>query len=145
VKELYYFVEPWEKLQNGEHQAAAHFGITKAKELGVNLSVCVHNIQSCEQFLEKSFSSTEVKKLRRRETISKQGVSVKLESVKTLKNSYRPSPEVYLLLFPSPDLLNEIQAIKTVSALIIFSETQNSEHLEKWKSENNPQVLHVDS
>lgn len=143
MKELYYFVEPWEKLQNGEHEAVAHFGISKAKELGANLSVCVHNIQSCEKFLAKCFTSAETNKLRRREAISKQGVSIKLESVKTLKNSYRPSPEVYLLLFPSPDLLREIESIETASALIIFSETQHSEHLENWKNENNPQVLHV--
>lgn len=141
MKELYYLVEPWEELQSGKHQAIAHFAVEKAKEHGVNLSVCVHNTMACEQFLEKCFSGAEARKLRRREEISKQGVSIKLESVKTLKNSYRPDPQVYLLLFPSPDLVKEVEAIDSAKGLIIFSETQHSEHLDEWKKEHDPQVL----
>lgn len=145
MKELYYLVEPWEELQNGKHEAIVHFGIEKAKDLNINLSVCVHNIRSCEQFLAKCFSEAEAKKLIRREEITQKGVSIKLESVKTLKNCYRPNPQVYLLLFPSPDLLKEVKAIESARALIIFSETQHSEHLEAWKNEHEPQVLRAES
>ena len=145
MKELYYLVEPWEELQNGKHEAIAHFGIEKAKELGVNLAVCVHNTTTCEQFLAKCFSEPEARKLKRRDEIIKQGVSIKLESVKTLKNSYRPNTQVYLLLFPSPDLVKEVEVIESASALIIFSETQHSEHLELWKNKHEPQVLRAEA
>ncbi|ARU26070.1 hypothetical protein [Cellvibrio sp. PSBB006] len=138
----YYFVQPWEKLQDGAHQSVVEFSIQRAQKLGIGLVICVHNLSSCEQFLKKCFPGTQAKKLLRREEISRNGIKVKLESLQTIKANYHfPDAKVYLALFPSSDLMARIEAITSKKAIVVFSETLNSEHLVEWCKEHNAKEL----
>jgi len=48
----------------------------------------------------------------------------------------------YLALFPSKDLMTVLENQNTkAAAIIVFSETQHSEHLIEWKKKFKPQIL----
>jgi hypothetical protein len=55
--ERYCFIEPYENLQDGEHNAIMNFALNKSTELNTQLSICVHSKKHCEQFLQKCFSN----------------------------------------------------------------------------------------
>ncbi|NTV66157.1 MAG: hypothetical protein HGB06_00435 [Chlorobaculum sp.] len=141
--ERYCFIEPWENLQDGEHQAAISFALTKSKELNTKLVICVHSKKHCDQFLEKCFSNESLaKKLINGQKITTQGVTVTLESLITLRKKIITESVVYLALFPSQDLLTALESSNAnVAAIIVFSEVQYSEHLIEWKKKFKPHIL----
>ncbi|MEZ8701538.1 hypothetical protein AB6D74_06680 [Vibrio cyclitrophicus] len=130
--ERFYFIKEWELLQNGAHAGIVNFAASRAKELSVDLAVCVQNKSSCEQFLVKCFGEKIAKKLLNRKDVSVNGVSIVLESSKTLKHSFVPTERAYLALFPSSELIDAIEKIESKKSLTVFSETSHSEYLVTW-------------
>lgn len=130
--ERFYFIKEWELLQNGAHAGIVSFAVERAKELSVDLAVCVHNKSSCEQFLVKCFGEKIAQKLLNRKDVKVDGVSIILESSKTLKHSYVSVERAYLALFPSQELIESIEKIDSKKLLTVFSETLHSEHLVEW-------------
>ncbi len=143
--ERYYFIDSWDNLQDGEHQAVMNFALKLSKELNTKLSVCVHSKSHCDQFLKKCFpSESQASKLLRGQRIVIQGVSVMLKSLKTLNNQSVLDTEIYLALFPSKDLMSTLDRENTnAAALIVFSESQHSEHLVEWIDEYQPARLKI--
>lgn len=141
--ERFYFVEYWEYLQDGEHEAVMNFALNNSKELNARLVICVNSKKDCDQFLEKCFpNETLVKKLINAQEITVQGVTVTLESLITFRKQFIVESVVYLALFPSQDLLTALESSNAnVAAIIVFSEVQYSEHLIEWKKKFKPHIL----
>jgi hypothetical protein len=141
--ERYCFIKPWENLQDGEHEAVMNFALNKSKELNARLVICVHSKKDCDQVLEKCFpNETLVKKLINAQEITVQGVTVRLESLITLRKQFIVEPRVYLALYPSKSMMALLEKPNTkAEAIVVFSEAQNSEHLIEWKKKFKPQVL----
>ena len=138
----YYFVKPWKELQSGEHQAITSFALQLSERFNAKLAICVHSISHCEQILEKCFPlKTQVNKLLRRELLIINNVPIVIESVKTIKKSVDHQSRIYLALFPSPELLSLIEKSNSKKAIIVFSETLDSDHLIDWKEKFNPSIL----
>jgi hypothetical protein len=96
--------------------------------------------------LEKIFSGQSINKLRTNKPLSQSGVEVSLESPVTLKKEYYSNTKwVYLLLFPSPELLKIYEKLDSCAVIVVFSETDHSEHLVKWCSDNDVKSLSHES
>ena len=108
--ERYCYIEPWESLQNGEHQSVASLALRLAKERGMRLRVCVVSIKNCSQFLDKCFGESVSRKLRNRKELLVDGVMTQLETERTLKKNFSDQPTVNLLLFPSESLLTVVES-----------------------------------
>lgn len=139
----YCYIEPWEDLQNGEHQAVAILALRIAKERDMRLRICVVSLSNCSQFLEKSLGESVSNKLRKRKAIQLNGVVTRLETERTLKKDFSREPAVNLLMFPSNSLLNQVESMLSSKVVIAFSETLNSAHLKEWQDANSVPSLEI--
>jgi hypothetical protein len=141
--ERFYFVEYWEYIQDGEHEAVMNFALNNSKELNARLVICVNSKKDCDQVLEKCFpNETLVKKLINAHGVAVQGVTVTLESLITLRKQFIVESRVYLALYPSKSMMALLEKPNTkAEAIVVFSEAQNSEHLIEWEKKFNSQVL----
>ena len=141
IVERFCYIEPWENLQNGEHQSVASLSLRLAKERGVRLRVCVVSIKNCSQFLEKCFGDSVSKKLRNRKEFLVDGVTIQLETERTLKKNLSDQPTVNLLLSPSESLLTQVESMRSSHVVLVFSETLHSEHLKGMATEELSEVF----
>lgn len=133
MTDRYSFIKDFSELSEGHHKGVYEFSVAEAKKKGCGLRVCVNNKSHCDQILERIFSSQNVNKLRTNKPPAQTDVDVSLESPVTLKKEYSASGKwVYLLLFPSQELLTVVENLKICETIIIFSETDHSDHLYKW-------------
>jgi len=96
--ERYCFIEPWENFQDGEHQAAISFALTKSKVLNAKLVICVHSKKHCDLFLKKCFLNESLaKQIINGQKIILQGVTVQFESIITLRRQFIMESMVYLV------------------------------------------------
>lgn len=137
----YFHIDEWQNLQDGRHEAIVDVSIGYAEEANVDLAVCVNTIKHSEQILQKCFSQPESKTLLSGKEITKKSVKIKIESISTLKKEPFTKPKIYLALFPSPDLINQIERIESKKMIVVFSEVQNSEHLMDWVAKHDAREL----
>ena len=142
MTDRYAHIQPWEQLQDGAHSAVIKFGIDVAKEKKCPLIVCVHDFRNCDQIISKCFNSMVSKELQRtRKPIKITGVAIRLESVRTLKKNLAPGLAAYVALFPSQEMLHILESTNNVAAIIVFSDSYQSEHLEAWQGKHAVQTL----
>lgn len=137
----YFHIDEWQNLQDGKHEAIVDFSIECAAEANVDLAVFFNTIKHGEQFLQKSFSQSESKKLLSGKEITKRSVKINIESILTLKKEPFTKPRIYLALFPSPDLINQIERIESKKGIVVFTEEQGSEHLRDWVAKHDAREL----
>ncbi|AUJ70231.1 hypothetical protein [Pseudoalteromonas sp. NC201] len=129
-----------ELISGDELRAAYTFAVKMAKEKNAPLTVLVNSIGTCSQFLEKIFSEVEKNKLRRYETITKNGVDVQLKSPDGFKD-YQPYG-VILALHSSPKAIQKIESNDQTIAVIAVAEINHlAEHLTNWKTEKDVKEL----
>lgn len=143
MKHRYMLIKPWEQLQGGTYAGIAQFALNKSESNGQPLVVCVHVKRDCDEFLKKAFGVAISKKLLRDRSISIVRVPAYLESTITLKKRYINKPEVYLLFFPSPELLQVAEKAVDGSTIVVFTEEANSEHVESWCQQFSPNELAI--
>ncbi|MGT3185022.1 hypothetical protein ACVSXV_20160 [Yersinia enterocolitica] len=132
MTDRYSFIRPWHELQNGMHQEIIRVAVKKAEEHKCELRICVNNKSHCEQFITKAFGEENSKKLRSNKELIISGQKVTLHSTTTIKKSYPPKA-VYLLLFPSADLIKAVESSKEVAVIIVFTELDNHTELtDEW-------------
>ena len=141
--ERFYFVEYWENLQDGEYQAVTNFALNKSKELNARLVYLCKQKKDCGIVLEKFLPNEAlVKKLKNDQEINIQGVTVTIESQITLRKQFVIAPRVYVVLYPSQDMMTVLEKPNTnAAAIIVFSEPQYAEHLFEWINKCNPNRL----
>ncbi|GLT19925.1 hypothetical protein GCM10007938_37080 [Vibrio zhanjiangensis] len=117
-----------------ELRGAYAFAVDIAKKHNSHLTVLVNSISNSEQFLEKIFTEQETNKLRRYETIVKNGLSIELKSPDGFKD-YQ-SYGVILAIHSSPKAINKIESNDQTLAVIAVAEINHlAEHLTNWKTE----------
>jgi hypothetical protein len=145
MTERYSYIKDFSELTEGHHQGVYQYSLSEAVKKSCGVRICVNNKSNCDQILKRIFSEQDVNKLRANKPIAQNGVAVSLESPITLKKEYVAREKwVYLLLFPSPDLIQAVEALNSCEAIIVFSETDHSDHLAQWESENDVQALFAD-
>ena len=129
------------ELISGDELRAAYEIKTKiAKEKNAPLTFLVNSIGTCSQFLEKIFTEVEKNKLRRYETISKNGIDIQLKSPDGFKG-YQPYG-VILALHSSPKAIQKIESNDQTIAVIVVAEVNHlAEHLTNWKTEKDVKEL----
>ncbi|MGS0677146.1 hypothetical protein [Shewanella sp. 125m-1] len=99
------------------------------------MTVLVNSISNSEQFLEKIFTEQEKNKLRRYETITKNGLNVELKSPNGF-DDYQ-SYGVILAIHSSPKAINKIESNDQTIAVVAVAEVNElAGHLVEWKSAN---------
>lgn len=128
-----------------ELKAGYDFAKAMAQEHGEILTICVNNIQNCDQFLEKIFNPLTVNKLRSYQPISDGNVSVQLKSPKGLKGY--TSFGVLLALHPSPEAISKLEGQIKAHSLTVIAEVPvdgSCAHLELWASEQSVNRLTIE-
>ncbi|EOD5343928.1 hypothetical protein ACJXWG_004524, partial [Vibrio parahaemolyticus] len=129
-----------ELISGDELKAAYAFAVKIAKEKNAPLTVLVNSIGTCSQFLEKIFTEVEKNKLRRYETITKNGVNIQLKSPDGFKD-YQ-SYGIILALHSSPKAIQKIESNDQTIAVIAVAEINHlAEHLTNWKTEKDVKEL----
>lgn len=135
MKERYSFIEPWDNLQHGAHEGIVFFALEQSIKNNCELRVCINNKSSCEQIITKAFGEENSKKIRIKKSISLNNVQVSLNSIATLKKEYNPPKAIFLLFFPSFDLITLVESFDNAAAIIVFSGADNhTEPTDKWLS-----------
>ncbi|WP_394202473.1 hypothetical protein [Marinagarivorans algicola] len=138
------YIKYFSELSRDAYKSIYQFSISEAKSRGCNLRICVNSKSDCEQILERIFDSQTVNKLLANKPVSSSKIAVNLESRLTLKKKYLSKEKwVYFLLFPSAELLHVVEKVEGMRALIVFSETPDSDHLVQWCAEN--EVITLDT
>ncbi|MDZ7869095.1 MAG: hypothetical protein U5L02_07835 [Rheinheimera sp.] len=141
----YSYIKEFSELSQGHHQGVYQYSLSEAGKNSCGLRICVNNKSNCDQILKRIFNEQKVNKLQANKPFSQNGVKVSLESPNTLKKEYYASEQwVYLLLFPSPELLQVVENLKSCEVIIVFSETNHSDHLVQWEMDNEVQSLSAD-
>jgi len=142
MTDRYSYIKDFSDLSEAAHKGIYQFSVSEAKNRACNLRICVNNKSHCDQILERIFGKQTVNKLRTNKPISQSGVTVNLESPVTLKKEYYSREKwVYLLFFPSPELLQVVEKLDSCEAIVVFSETSHSGHLIQWCAENEVKAL----
>lgn len=129
-----------ELISGDELKAAYNFAVKMAKEKNVPLTVLVNNIGTCSPFLVNIFTEVEKNKLRRYETITKNGVNIQLKSPDGF-NDYQ-AYGVILALHSSPKAIQKIESNDQIIAVISVAEINHlTEHLTNWKTEKDVKKL----
>jgi hypothetical protein len=145
MTERYSYIKDFSELSEGHHKGVYQFSLSAAAEKLCGLRICVNNKSNCDQILTRIFSEKVVNKLCANKPFSQSGVEVGLGSPVTLKKEYLKSGKwVYLLLFPSPELLSVVEKLDGSEVIVVFSETDHSDHLIQWENENEVQLLSVE-
>lgn len=142
MTERYSYVKDFSELSEGHHKGVYNLSLSEAAKKSCGLRVCVNNKSNCDQILKRIFNEQTVNKLRLNKSVSQGGVKISLESPATLKKEYFASEKwVYLLLFPSSELLSVVEELSSSEIIIVFSETNHSDHLVKWANDNEVRLL----
>ncbi|WP_417688582.1 hypothetical protein [Pseudidiomarina sp.] len=142
MTERYSYIKSFSELSEGHHKGIYQFSLSEADKKSCGLRICVNNKSSCDQILKRIFDEQVVNKLSTNKPFSQSGIKVSLESPITLKKEYFNSEKwVYLLLFPSPDLLSVVEKSSSNEVVVVFSETDYSDHLVQWAKDNDVKSL----
>ncbi|WP_318368301.1 hypothetical protein [Enterobacter sp.] len=134
----YSLIKDYSQLSNEVHFEVFRFALFEAKSKRCELRLCVNNKSLCDQILKRIFSDTDANKLIKNKPLSYGGIKLYLHSPVTLRNEYSSNQKwVYLLFFPSPDLLKQVEKLSPEGSVIVFSELNYSEHLTDWVSNYN--------
>ncbi|MGG4626850.1 hypothetical protein ACLPHD_21180 [Serratia odorifera] len=132
------------ELMNGLHKSIVNYAISRAKHHQCEVYLCVNNKSSSDQILKRVFETSEVNKLKANQVIDMNGRNVSLHSPLTLNKNYLPEG-VYLLLFPSADLLKAVEYQSSLNAaheIIVFTESdEHTEATDNWMSEHEVRTL----
>ncbi|APG19994.1 hypothetical protein A3780_21400 [Kosakonia radicincitans] len=140
----YSLIKPWHELQNGMHQAIVRFALEQAETQQCELRICFNNKNHCEQILTKMVGEEPSRKLRNNKEYIMSGQKVTLHSTQTIKKDYPPKA-VYLLMFPSPDLLKAVEASNEVAVIIVFTESDShTEPTDEWSESYSIHELRVE-
>jgi hypothetical protein len=142
MTERYSYIKDFSELSEDHHKGAYQFSLSEAAKKSCGLRVCVNNKSNCDQILKRIFNEQTVNKLRTNKPILQSSVKVSLESPVTLKKEYFTSEKwVYLLLFPSPELLSVVEKLSSSEMIVVFSETDHGDHLVQWAKDNEVKLL----
>lgn len=142
MTDRYSYVKDFSELSAAHHKGVYQFALLQAANKSCGLRICVNNKSNCEQIMSRIFDEPTVNKLRTNKLFLQSGVNISLESAVTLKKEYFTSKKwVYLLLFPSPELLSVVEKVGSSEITIVFSETDNSNHLVEWAKNNEVKLL----
>ncbi|WP_313052622.1 hypothetical protein [Pantoea piersonii] len=134
MKQRYSYIRSWEELEQA-YKSIVNFAVEQAKAHDVELRVCVNNKQHCEQYITKAVGENAFKQLRSNRTIQIKSVSASLHSSTMLKKDYLPPSAVYLLFFPSSELLEVVEKLSDVKTMIVFSENDDhTEATDEWQA-----------
>lgn len=132
------------ELMNGLHKSIVNYAIGRAKHHQCEVYLCVNNKSNCDQILKRVVETSVVNKLKANQVIDMYGRNVSLHSPLTLNKNYLPEG-VYLLLFPSADLLNAVEyqsGLNAAHEIIVFTESdEHTEATDNWMSEHEVRTL----
>jgi len=133
-------------LMSGLHGSIVKYAIDRAKYYQCDVYLCVNNKSHSDQILERIFEKSVVNKLKANQVIDVYRRNVSLHSPLTLNKCYLPEG-VYLLLFPSPDLLKAVEyqsSLNPAHEIIVFTESDgHTEATDQWMSEHEVRTLHT--
>lgn len=142
MTERYSYVKDFSELSEGHHKGVYQFSLSEAAKLSCALRICVNNKSNCDQILRRIFNEQTISNLRTNKPAAQSGVKISLESPNTLKKEYFAGGKwVYLLLFPSPELLSIVEKLSSSEIIVVFSETSHSDHLINWADDNEVRLL----
>ncbi len=121
-------------ISGDELKGAYAFAVKTAKEQNAPLTVLVNNIGTSSQFLDNIFTEVEKNKLKRYQSITKNGLSIQLKSPDGFKA--HESYGVVFAIHSSPKAIEKIEANEQIKAVVAVAEINNyAEHLTNWKAE----------
>ncbi|WP_400304486.1 hypothetical protein [Pectobacterium carotovorum] len=127
------------ELMSGLHGSILKYATDRAEHHQCEVYLCVNNKSNCDKILERIFDKRVVNKLKSNQVISVNGRKLSLYSPLTLNKSYLPEA-VYLLMFPSPELLKSVEyqaSLNPVHEIIVFTESDgHTEATDNWVSEH---------
>lgn len=131
--------QEFSELNRELHKSIVKYAIDRAKHHNCEVCLCVNNKSNCDQILERIFEKNVINKLNLNNVIRVHGQNISLHSPTTIKRNYLPRA-VYLLLFPSSDLLKAVECRASQSLafeIIVFDESgRNTEATDNWMSEH---------
>ncbi|MEN4798096.1 MULTISPECIES: hypothetical protein [Pantoea] len=129
---------------SGLHASIVKYATDRAKFHQCDVYLCVNNKSHGDQILKRIFEERTLNKLKANEIIDINGRKVSLHSSRTLKRNYL-TEGVYLLFFPSPDLLKAVEyqaSLNPVYEIIVFTESDgHTEATDQWMSEHDVRPL----
>jgi hypothetical protein len=138
----YFYIKPWDLLQVARtHEDIVEFSAKLALAENCGARVCVNQKNACGQYIAKAFDENAAKRLLKNESVKVSGVSFTLDSIVTLKHDYAPQKAVYLVFFPTVQLLAAVENLKNSASIIVFSETEEPDDLAEWRNKYSPQEL----
>jgi len=132
------------ELMSGLHESILKYAAERAEHHKCEVYMCVNNKSQCDQLLKRIFEKSVVNKLKSNQSITVNGRKLSLYSPLTLNKSYLPEA-VYLLMFPSPELLKSVEyqaSLRPVHEIIVFTESdEHTEATDNWMSEHDVRML----
>lgn len=132
------------ELMIGLHESIVKYATDRAKLHQCEVYLCVNTKSHGDQILKRIFDESEVNRLNSNEIINVYGRKVSLHTSRTLNKSYL-TEGVYLLFFPSPDLLKAVEyqaSLNPVYEIIVFTESDgHTDATDQWMSEHDVRTL----
>ncbi|MEW5291795.1 hypothetical protein ABW286_21910 [Erwinia papayae] len=132
------------ELMDRLHESILKYAADRAEHHECDLYLCVNTKTHGDQILERIFEKSVVNKLKANEIINVYGRKTSLHTTLTLNKSYL-TEGVYLLFFPSADLLKAVEyqsGLNPAFEIIVFTEADNhTEATDQWMSEHEVREL----
>lgn len=126
------------------HKSILKYAADRAELHQCDVYVCVNTKTHGDQILERIFEKSMLKKIKSNDIIKLYGREMSLHTTLTLNKNYL-TEGVYLLLFPSPDLLKAVEykaSLNPVYEIIVFTESDgHTEATDQWMSEHEVRTL----
>lgn len=143
LKDRYCFVKTKDKLEP-HYKNIVQFALEQASQSGRNLRICVPVKACCEEYLTKAFDEPTFRILHSKKQIPVSGVKVGLFSTQTLRKEHILLDAIYLVFFPTADLLNAIEAQGRRATVIVFSEPDNDgQPVSNWLNRYQPKPVRL--
>lgn len=134
------YINSWNNINQFELLGGLQFALDEASEKSKMLTLLVNSIPNCDQIIEKLFEASTCNKLKRGETISIDGVDLRLRSPASIKN--HDDYGIIFTIHTSPQALSKIESNKHLDTVVLFSEV--AKHLDVWKEQNDVIELTLD-
>lgn len=132
------------ELMDRLHESILKYAADRAKVHKCDVYLCVNSKDHGDQILERIFEKSVVNKLKSNEVINVYGRKTSLHTTRTLNKNYLTGG-VYLLFFPSADLLKAVEyqsGLNPAFEIIVFTEADNhTEATDQWMSEYEVRTL----
>jgi hypothetical protein len=129
---------------NGLHGSIVKYATERAELHQCDVYLCVNTKSHGDQILKRIFEDRALNRLKSNEIINVNGRKVSLHTSRTLNKNYL-TEGVYLLFFPSPDLLKAVEyqaSLNPVYEIVVFTESDgHTDATDQWMSEHDVRTL----